>query len=263
MGNNAKLLIATLVGTIVLVVGVSVFFSQPSSSETAGPVDQATLVEGATHTKGPENAPVTIVEFADFECPACAYSAPIVNDMLEGYPNVRFVYRHFPLITIHRNAVASAQAAEASSQQGKFWEMHDALYRTQEEWSGLGDPSEFFLGLARELQLDEAAFQAAYQDEAVENLIYRDLRLGERLKVNSTPTFYYNGEPVDLTTMALRLSEDFPEDTQIMFDAANDATPEAAGAGGGSNGAAGGTFLEGQAPEVEPGSEEEKLQIAQ
>lgn len=221
MGNNAKLLIATLVGTLVLVVGVSVFFSQGNTTGTAQSVDQATLLDGAEHVKGPQTAKVTIVEFADFQCPACAATEPVLAEILESYPEVRLVFRHFPLLSIHRNALASGQAAEAAAQQGKFWEMHDALYRTQEEWQDDSNPQDAFVALARELQLDETAFIAAYESSATRDKVYEDLRLGENLKVNSTPTLYYNGEPMDITSLSVRLSEEFPEVTQQLFDEAS------------------------------------------
>lgn len=224
MGNNAKLLIATLVGTLLLVVGISVFFSQSGSESAGAPVDPAILVAEATHTKGPENSPVTVVEFADFQCPYCAQRNPEVEAMLAQYPEVRFVYRHFPLISIHANAVASAQAAEAAHDQGKFWEMSDLLYSTQLNWESLRDPKDFFLGLARQLQLDEASFTKAYEDVATRDRIYKDLRLGEEVNVASTPTFFYNGEPLSgLAEVQARLaSENFAPDSSAAT-----ATPSA------------------------------------
>ena len=87
---------------------------------------------------GSETAKVTLIEYADFQCPACATYYPIVKELKEKYPeDLRVVFRHFPLITIHKNAFPSAIAAEAAQEQGKFWEMHDILFEKQGEWSDL------------------------------------------------------------------------------------------------------------------------------
>lgn len=212
MGNNAKLLIVTLLATFGLIIGVSVIFSRSNTTQVAQPVDQALLTEGEqVHTKGSENPTVTIVEFADFQCPYCAASAPSIDQILAAYPDVQFVFRHYPLLSIHPNALPSARAAEAAGQQGKFWEMHDALYATQEEWADDTDPSGVYTRLAGELNLDLTAFQAAYEDQALRDKVYTDLRLGEKLGVASTPTFYYNGQPMDLNQMITQLSIDFSE----------------------------------------------------
>lgn len=88
--------------------------------------------------KGKENASVTLIEYADFQCPACASYAPVVEQLEENYGDrVRFVFRHFPLISIHKNAYAASVATEAAGAQGKFWEMHDLLFERQSEWSRL------------------------------------------------------------------------------------------------------------------------------
>jgi protein-disulfide isomerase len=236
MGNNAKLLIATLAGTLLLIIGVSVFFSGSGEGQQRQPVDQAVLLDGATHFKGAtaEAAKVTIVEFSDLQCPACANTSPVLQSMVESYPQVRLVYRHFPLMSIHRNAVAAGQAAEAAHEQGKFWEMHDVLFKTQVEWETLSDPSEYFLGLANRISLDQAAFQTAYESPATRELVMKDLRLAEQLKLGSTPSLFYNGEPLDVTELAIRLAAEFPDTTQQLFDSAasESATPEGGSAAG-------------------------------
>lgn len=225
MENSAKLLIATLVGTLLLIIGVSVFFSGSGTSTESVAVDQSVLLEGATNSKGADeqSAEVTIVEFSDFECPACASVAPVLDDMVASYPQLRVVYRHFPLLSIHRNAVAAGTAAEAAAQQGKFWEMHDALFLSQPEWSGVANPDEIFTQLARDLSLDEAAFQTAYKSSETRDKVMTELRLGETLRVGSTPTLYYNGELMDITQIALRLAQDFPETTDQLFQEATGA----------------------------------------
>lgn len=228
MGNNAKLLLATLFGTLVMIIGVSVFFSNSSQPQIAEPVDEARLMAEATHMRGPANSPVTIVEFADYQCPFCAQINPQLKALLARYPEAKFVFRHFPLISIHANAVPAAMAAEAAHAQGKFWEMSDLLYDRQGEWDTLRNADEFFLGLARELQLDEAQFTAAYNDVAIRDRVYADLRLGEEMNVNSTPTFFYNGEPLSgISELEDRLiAEDFSQPSSESE--ASDASAESA-----------------------------------
>lgn len=225
MDNTAKLLIGTLVGTFLLIIGVSVFFSGSGNSSQTITADQSVLLEGATNSKGADeqSAEVTIVEFSDFECPACASVAPVLDDIVANYPQVRVVYRHFPLISIHRNAVAAGTAAEAAAQQGKFWEMHDALFQSQPEWSGVGNPDDIFFRLARDLNLDEATFRSAYESSETRDKVMTELRLGETLRVSSTPTLYYNGELMDISQIALRLAQDLPETTDQLFQEATGA----------------------------------------
>ncbi len=213
MENNAKLLVGTLVGTLLLIIGVSVFFSGSNTSSEQVTVDQTVLLEGATNIKGATGNPieptVTIVEFSDFQCPACASAAPVLSSLVESYPQVQFVYRHFPLISIHRNAIPAGQAAEAAAQQGKFWEMHDALFASQATWSNQSNPTDTFMSLAQDLQLDESAFRAAYESSETREIVMRDLRLAEQLKLGSTPSLYYNGELMNLSQVASRLAADF------------------------------------------------------
>jgi protein-disulfide isomerase len=228
--NTAKLLLATLGGTLLLIIGVSVFFSGSGVSNGPVVVEQSVLLEGATNSKGAdaESAEVTIVEFSDFECPACASVAPVLDDIVANYPQVRVVYRHYPLISIHRNAVAAGTAAEAAAQQGKFWEMHDSLFATQPEWSNGGNPDEIFFGLARDLNLDEESFRAAYKSAETRDKVMSELRLGETLRVGSTPTLYYNGELMDITQIVMRLAQDLPETTEQLFQEATGAAVQSA-----------------------------------
>ncbi|HEX7018341.1 MAG TPA: thioredoxin domain-containing protein [Patescibacteria group bacterium] len=195
--KNLPLLIGTIVGTLILVIGVAFFFSG-STTETT--VDQALLTDGATHIRGAENAKVTIVEFSDLQCPACKAASPLVKQVLAQNPEqVRLVYRHFPLLSIHPYAQLAAQASEVAAEEGKFWEMHDKLFETQQEWSGLGSQDEVlatFETYAEELGIDKARFRERIQSEEVKQAVSKDISLAESLNVNSTPTFYVNGYKV-------------------------------------------------------------------
>lgn len=144
--------------------------------------------------RGPDSAPVKIIEFADFQCPACQTAEVDIRKMIAANPNdVQFVFRHFPLSS-HPNAVPAAQASEAASNQGKFWEMHDLIYDNQSAWSSQANPEATFVGYAKQLGLDEKKFLDDYNSDAVKNVIKRDQDYGDSLAVNQTPTFYVNGQ---------------------------------------------------------------------
>ena len=138
--------------------------------------------------KGPEDAPVTIVEFSDFECPACRQAAVQIPALLEQYPGkIRFVFRDFPL-PMHARAVPAAAAAECAHDQGKFWEMHDLLFANQRR---LGDTQ--LRGYAEQLGLDLAAFDTCMGEPGTLGEIELDVQAGDAAGVNSTPTFIVNG----------------------------------------------------------------------
>lgn len=147
------------------------------------------------HAKGPKNAKVTLVEFSDFQCGFCKQSYPTVNRLLNDFPNdLRVVYRHFPLEQIHDHAKLSAQATEAAALQGKFWDLHDAIFNTQNEWKNLENAEEFFIKLAVSVGVeDEEKFKADLHSEAVIQAVDDDLTSGIASSVHATPTFYVNG----------------------------------------------------------------------
>jgi protein-disulfide isomerase len=196
--KNIPLLVITLVGTLVLVIGMAVFFSQSASSALA--VDESKLLSGARLIKGPETAQVTVVEFSDLQCPACKAIQPLVQQVAQQYPDkVKIVYRHFPLTQVHPYATLAAQASEVAAEQGKFWEMHDKLFATQSEWAALDSEqkvTEKFAEYAQELQIDKATFLARIQASEVKQRVADDAALAAELKLNSTPTLFVNGKKV-------------------------------------------------------------------
>lgn len=186
-----------LLGSMVLLVGGAVFFSKSAQTQTGTkPADEKRLVLGDSHATASESAQVTIVEFADFQCPACADAAPQVKKLLSEYGDkVRLVYRHFPL-NQHKNAFVVAEAAEAAGEQGKFWEMAEMLYAKQKEWENEKNPVDLFVGYAKELGLDEVKFREFVEAKKAEDKIKRDQSDGFIVGVNSTPTFFVNGYKV-------------------------------------------------------------------
>lgn len=156
-------------------------------------------------TKGPSGAPVQIVEYSDFQCPACKTAQPAVGGILAAYPDkVQFVFRHFPLPGHRFSGIAHA-AAQCAAQQGRFWEYHDRLYDQQEQWSK-SDPSETFLVYARDLGLNLDTFASCLTGESVRREILLEKSRGEAMKITATPTFFINGErlvgPLEFKTRA-------------------------------------------------------------
>jgi protein-disulfide isomerase len=141
------------------------------------------------HASGPENAPVTLVEYGDFECPYCGMAYLVVKSaQRELGKQLRFVFRNFPLAEAHPHARLAAQAAEAAAVQGKFWEMHDALFEHQDALE-----AEDIAGYAKSLGLDMAQFARDLQDAKYTKRVRDDFRSGVRSGVNGTPTFFING----------------------------------------------------------------------
>lgn len=176
-----------------LLVGVligAVYFFRKSHA----PVMPASSPSTAAHTVGPQKAPVQIEEYSDFQCPACRKAEPAIKKILSDYPEqIRFIFHHFPLPG-HPWSGLAHQAAECAGLGGKFWEYHDKLYDEQPVWSGSGNPTEFFLGYARNLGMDLDGFAACLSDEKIRRRILLDKGRGEGLKVQSVPTFFINGE---------------------------------------------------------------------
>jgi protein-disulfide isomerase len=139
-------------------------------------------------SKGNASAPVLLVEFADFQCPACRDAKPVVEDMLKKYDGkTRLVFKHFPL-SFHPQAEKAARGARAAQAQGKFWEMYGLLFENQERLS-----PQVVEELAKGLGLDMAKFQKDIESEAIADAVSRDRKQGERLDIQSTPTLYVNG----------------------------------------------------------------------
>ena len=144
--------------------------------------------------KGAASAPIVIVEFSDFQCPACKVAEPPMRDLLKLYgSDIRFIFKHFPLEHAHAWARPAARASECAGRQGKFWELHDVLYDKQQAWSNEKAP-ELINGYAKSLGLDMKVFQACLPEAEVDLGIAGDMQEGEVRWVSSTPTFFINGK---------------------------------------------------------------------
>lgn len=196
--KNLPLLLGTLVVTAALILGVILVFSNNTSQQQAV-ADQSELLTDSPHVKGPADAVVTIVEFSDFQCPACKATSPLIDKVVNQYPDqVRLVYRHFPLVSIHDKAQLAAQAAEVAGEDGQFWEYHDLLFGRQLTWSQLENKEEYIEQLAsyaEELGIDKASFLERIESDHIKSLVTEDIAAGGKLNIQATPTLYVNGQP--------------------------------------------------------------------
>lgn len=178
-------------GTIALMVGLT--SKNPAMQFVAGNVkmaDNTDWIKGAPL----KDAKIVLIEYSDFQCPACRSYYPMVKKLAQEVPNLAVVYRHFPL-SQHTNARPSAQAAEAAGQQGKFWEMHDMLFDNQQHWADLRGSAETFQGYAVALGLDIDKFKTDYNSAAAKTKIEADYQSGAR-DINGTPTFFVNDKKI-------------------------------------------------------------------
>jgi protein-disulfide isomerase len=148
-----------------------------------------TPVSAEDHVQGPGDADVTLVEYGDYECPHCGHAYPMVKRIQKRFGDrLRFVFRNFPLTQAHPHAEAAAETAEFAATYGKFWEMHDLLFESQER---LG--RDLFLELAARLELSVPALNQVLEDRRFETRVRADFSGGVRSGVNGTPTFFING----------------------------------------------------------------------
>jgi len=153
-----------------------------------------TAVDSKDHIEGNPNATLTLVEYSDFQCPACKHYYPLVKQLVKSHEgDLQVVYRHFPLESIHEHAFLAAQATEAASLQGRFWDMHDILFNTQDIWANDTDPKERIIQYAESLRLNIDQFKKDIDSEEVKDRVRRDIDSGQKANISGTPTFFLNG----------------------------------------------------------------------
>jgi protein-disulfide isomerase len=181
---------------LVIVLLFAYYFFAMSTKTDAPSVD--ITISNTDHIRGAVDGTVTLVEFGDFQCPACGSYDPLVRQAVEDNKTiVKFVYKHFPLVQIHQNALLGAKASEAAGLQGKFWEMHDMLYDKQAEWSTGINARDIIMNYASVLKLDTKKFADDLNSKAIEEKILAELKEGTALDVQGTPTFFLNGKKID------------------------------------------------------------------
>lgn len=184
----------------VIVIALGAIFYVSNRHQTAAPA-----AKPSQHIEGSPSSGVRLVEYGDFQCPACEDYEPVVEQITAKYLNrIQFQFRNFPLTSLHPNAFAAARAAEAAGMQNKYWQMHDALYATQDyyQWAYVNgnvsgaDPTPYFQQYAKNLGLNLAKFNTDSASSAVNNTIQADIAAGTKLGVSGTPTFFLDGRQV-------------------------------------------------------------------
>lgn len=180
---------------IFLVFASIVYFSQKNKDDS-GDTSKVT-----SHIIGSDKNKVLLVEYGDYQCPACGSYFPIVKQVIDKYKDeIQFQFRNLPLTQIHPNAFAGARAAEAAGVQGKFWEMHDMLYQQQNTWSSASDPKSYFNDYASQLGLDTAKFKTDFASSAVNDAINADIAAFKKTGATmQTPSFFLNGKSIKTT----------------------------------------------------------------
>ena len=191
MKSEMKLFVGIIVGTLAVVaIGIAVL-SKPTPVVK---VDQSLLIRADSDKISTASATMTLVEFSDFQCPACGEYYPIVSQVIKDFTGkMNFVYRNFPLTDLHPNATIAAYAAEAAGLQGKYWEMHDALFTKQSDWSASTTPVDIFTQYATTLGLTIDQFKKDINSDTVKNKVAGDVADGNVIGINATPTFFLDG----------------------------------------------------------------------
>jgi protein-disulfide isomerase len=192
MTGEVKTLIGIGLVTLALFVVGIVALTKKSSPVAQQNVDPTILVRADSQRTGATEPKVTLVEFSDYQCPFCAQSYPVVEQIVASFPELQFVYRHFPL-SQHKYALTAAEAAEAAGAQGKFWEMTKLLMERQTDWAESADALPIFQAYAQELTLDMEQFNQAMTDHTYLTKIQGDSADGTLAGVSGTPSFYVDG----------------------------------------------------------------------
>lgn len=198
MNTETKILAGTLLVSLVIVVGAVFFFSKSSSTTPSENTQVINLDYSKGQKIGSDSAKVKLAEFSDLQCPACKAAEPFVKQIREKYQkNFQFIYFHFPLMQ-HVHSKKAANFAEYAATQGKFWEIHDKLFETQDSWSALSDPTDYFTQLGAQFGLDKDKIKESVNKSPFAQRIDDDLAEGAKAGVNATPSFYLNGKKLNL-----------------------------------------------------------------
>ena len=188
-----------IIAAVLVAGGLAIYLSRQSTNAEARELpDVAAAAQAAQSSslrvRGAADAPVTLVEYGDYQCPTCGKYHPILQELLSRYPGkLKLEFRHYPLIQIHPNALGAALAAESAGDQGKFWEMNDLLFERQQEWSPNPNAEALFLQYALQLGLDGNRFMQSIRSPATRDRVLADVSSGNAV-VQGTPTFLINGQ---------------------------------------------------------------------
>ncbi|OGL35717.1 hypothetical protein A3F65_03525 [Candidatus Saccharibacteria bacterium RIFCSPHIGHO2_12_FULL_47_16b] len=217
-----KRFLAILTAIILIFVGIFIF-NKNSNDQKTDSGSTTSSVQATNHVKGDNAKNVTLTVWGDYECAACFGWEPVIKQVFEANSaNMQLQFRNLPLVGVHKNAFAAARAAEAADLQNKFWEMHDLLYESGNwnSWTTTTAPRSLFESYAQSLSLDMTKFKSDYQSKYVNDLINADLTEYEKTKQqSSTPTFFLNGQFVELS----KLTDETNRPTVAKFQALLDA----------------------------------------
>jgi protein-disulfide isomerase len=202
--NTIIISIISVLVTFLLLFGVYKLINQPVQTD----FPQARQIKASDHVKWASDDKNILVEYSDLQCPSCKQAHNFLKSIeasgsadLSITNKVKLVYRYFPLYQVHDKANVSAYAAEAAGIQGKFWEMTDLLFDNQQSWSISNNVmKDYFTKYAQDLKLDVNKFTKDFDSEAVKTRVSQDLREGELMGIDSTPTFFLNGKKVDVNS---------------------------------------------------------------
>lgn len=170
---------------IALVFGVKAYFGSSKALSASGSMAKI---------KGDNDAPIKVTEFIDFQCPACAFGAKYLKEEMQRHPGlIRLQLKHFPL-SMHQHGFLSAQYAECSAEQGKFWQMHDLLLARQNNWKRLDDPRPAFDQMMSEAGINARELKACIGSGRADRIIQRNRAEGGNRQIRSTPTYFVNGK---------------------------------------------------------------------
>lgn len=199
MKTETKVLTLILVFSAIMLFAAVFFLSRSTIPQKTADSNQ---VYDINYTKGQkigsESAKLKLVEFSDFQCPACRAAEPFVKKIRdEKSDQVQVIYRHFPLAQ-HAHAREAANFAEYAATEGKFWQLHDRLFETQSAWEKLPDVTEYFIEIGKEFGLDGQKIKDSIQKSVYNQKINEDISEGSLINVNATPTFYLNGKKLNI-----------------------------------------------------------------
>ena len=184
------------IGAVVIIL-IALMFWGVSGSNSINPPFEVGAVHPLDHVSGNASSSVVVIEYSDFQCPACRTYYPITKQLIAEFGNeIAFVYRHFPLVQIHPNAQLAAQAAEAAAKQGKFWQMHDLLFEKQNEWANVANPKSLFESYATLTGISVKQFKTDITSQEVINFVRAERANAIQLRLQGTPTFFVNGKQI-------------------------------------------------------------------
>ncbi|MDD3694068.1 MAG: thioredoxin domain-containing protein [Candidatus Pacebacteria bacterium] len=195
--RNKRAWIISIIAIVALLIIAFIISRTEKTVDPASFADVVTFDLGA-HEKGNLDSQIRLIEYSDFQCPACKSAEPAVEDLVNTFGDqFVFEYRHYPLRSIHPNAQKAAEASEAAAKQGKFWEMHDILFARQNEWSQSFNPEKMFSSYAKEIGLNVDRFKYDLKSDEVKKVVNDSYNEAVSLNLPGTPSFVYDGKEID------------------------------------------------------------------